>query len=165
MKARLLVANADAKVAKLLQEYLVWNGYHVEVACSGVDAIEKLRSFEPQLLIMSGQLPWGGSEGVLGLMEEGGHVPRIPVVLIGGPNQGPECTNCRHISGNKSTQAVLAGKTCLHAGSAWRKRGFLLKFDPFMSCSPGEVAAELQSFYSYLEFVTKTSPIAGGCPQ
>jgi DNA-binding response OmpR family regulator len=83
MKPHLLIAESDPKVADLFHLFLTRQGFDVEVAAGGLECLEKLRRFPPDILIMSNDLPWGGSDGVLALMREEMDIPKVPVVLMG----------------------------------------------------------------------------------
>jgi CheY-like chemotaxis protein len=63
------------------RHYLSRHGYEVEVAEGGVHCLEKLEQFQPDVLILDLNLPWGGGEGVLAVMRDRAHLCRIPVLL------------------------------------------------------------------------------------
>lgn len=63
---------ADAN-REFRDDYVWWLsscGFKVETADDGLECLAKLRQFVPDLLILDLELPWGGGEGVLGVMRE-----------------------------------------------------------------------------------------------
>ncbi|MBD2020700.1 response regulator, partial [Leptolyngbya sp. FACHB-36] len=54
---RILIVEDDAGSAMLLQDYLQVSGYQVEHLTGGIDFIQRVRSFKPNLILLDGQLP------------------------------------------------------------------------------------------------------------
>ena len=57
MKKRVLVADDERNVAKVLKDRLVHWGYEVETASDGEEALRKIESFRPHLLILDVRMP------------------------------------------------------------------------------------------------------------
>ncbi len=57
VKAPVLVVDNDAAVRDLVRRVLTDQGYTVEVAVHGIDALRKLSSFRPRLIILDLVLP------------------------------------------------------------------------------------------------------------
>src|SRR5438552_16523647 len=91
MKLRLLIADPDTILTAVLQRCLARCGYAAETASAGLECLEKLRRFRPQVLLLSDELLWGGSAGVLALLREHADVPVLPVVLMSADDHSPEC--------------------------------------------------------------------------
>ena len=72
-------ANRDVRdvYACLLSSY----GFQVETANDGLECLSKLRQAVPDLLILDLELPWGGGEGVLGLVREDPQLLPARIVL------------------------------------------------------------------------------------
>jgi CheY-like chemotaxis protein len=90
MGPRVLIAESDAELVAFLQRFLTRRGYAVETAAGGLECLEKLHRFRPQVLVLNVQLLWGGGDGVLARLREGGDVPPVPVVLTGADGNGPD---------------------------------------------------------------------------
>ncbi len=81
MMKRLLIADSNASMCDLYQSYLSKSGYELETASGGIECLEKLRVFCPQVLVLDMTLPWGGGDGVLGQMASEWNLRSISVVL------------------------------------------------------------------------------------
>ncbi|MEN9201846.1 MAG: response regulator transcription factor [Thermostichus sp. DG_1_6_bins_120] len=55
--SRILVVDDDPSIRTLLQRYLQRQGYSVEVAATGSESLQRLRSFQPTLVILDLNLP------------------------------------------------------------------------------------------------------------
>jgi hypothetical protein len=58
-------------------------GYRVVTAVTGLDCLARLRNDRPDLLVLVGNLPWGGSEGVIQAAGESGAQAGTAVVCVG----------------------------------------------------------------------------------
>jgi len=88
MQSHVLIVEPDCAVAEELRQLLAQRGYDVEIACGGLDAVERLRLRTPRLVVMSTTVPWGGSDGVLEMMRCDSGVPCVPVVQADGEGNG-----------------------------------------------------------------------------
>src|SRR5437867_11466771 len=91
MQPLLLLTDPDPILTVVLQRCLLRRGFDVQTASAGVDCLQKLRYFEPQVLVLSDELLWGGSAGVLAFLREEADLPPLPVVLISADDRSPEC--------------------------------------------------------------------------
>ncbi|GAB7386756.1 response regulator transcription factor [Bacillaceae bacterium] len=57
MKAKILVVDDDPKITTMLKRALIFEGYEVEVAADGKEALEKALRFDPQLVVLDVMLP------------------------------------------------------------------------------------------------------------
>jgi putative nucleotidyltransferase with HDIG domain len=79
---RILVADDEVKICELLQRLLTREGYHVEMAHNGADAIDRIVERAPDLLITDLKMP--GMDG-LELLRRARSLKRdLPVVMITG---------------------------------------------------------------------------------
>src|SRR5262245_1265820 len=78
----LLVAGTDRAWVWTLAECLCGAGYAVETAKTGLDCVDRIRSTHPSLLVLSGELLWGGSDGVVDYLNEEKDTGRPTVVFI-----------------------------------------------------------------------------------
>jgi DNA-binding response OmpR family regulator len=76
------LADPDQPLLESYQEVLSREGFVVETATDGLDCVNKLRSFGPDVLVLAPELPWGRAEGVLAMMHEEQDVPLIPVMVL-----------------------------------------------------------------------------------
>ncbi len=81
MKPTLLIAEGDAELRDVYHKFLTGRGYHVETASDGLGCLEKLRRADPAVFILDRDLRWGGSDGVLAWLREGGARRELRVVL------------------------------------------------------------------------------------
>jgi len=79
---RVLLVDDEPGVRKLISGHLVAAGYVVRVAVDGLDAIEKLRTGPPDLIISDLNMPRMSGIEFLGVVRE--RFPQIPVIVISG---------------------------------------------------------------------------------
>lgn len=65
-----LLADADRELRDTFGAFLSRNGFHVDHAADGLECVAVLRRVVPDLLILDQQLPWGGGDGVLGILSK-----------------------------------------------------------------------------------------------
>jgi CheY-like chemotaxis protein len=89
MRPSLLIADGDDSISSLFQRFFADHGYRVATAVSGLDCLTQLREFQPNILILDQEVPWGGGEGVLALMRREPNLPSVPVIYqVAGPRPG-----------------------------------------------------------------------------
>jgi two-component system OmpR family response regulator len=75
---RILVVDDEPNIAELLSAALTFEGYEVEVAGTGADAIDLARSFRPNLVMLDVMLPdFDGNEVCRRLRDQGDQVPIV----------------------------------------------------------------------------------------
>ena len=80
MKKRLLIVEDDASLVRLLRDNLVYEGFTVDCVSSGVDAVEKVRSARPDLVLLDVMIPdLNGFDVCRALSAER---DRVPVIII-----------------------------------------------------------------------------------
>lgn len=79
---RVLIADPDRYLVASYRDRLWRHGLEVATATDGLECLDLLRRFEPDVLVLDPSLPWGGGDGVLTLMHEEADIPSIPVILI-----------------------------------------------------------------------------------
>src|SRR5581483_220998 len=84
MNNRILIADKDESLLATYREFLLRDGFDVVTATDGLDCVAKLRAFDPDVLVLEPQLPWGNGEGVLAMMYEEADVPLVPVMILSG---------------------------------------------------------------------------------
>ena len=90
---RVVIAHRNRPYAEQLQDELESIGHVVEVATNGVECWECVRTTQPDVIAIGSHLLWGGSEGVLSMMQDDHQFHDIPVLLIAdtlGSNRLPQ---------------------------------------------------------------------------
>jgi len=83
MKKRILVVEDDAALSRVLRDNLEFEGFDVESAGDGHQAIDRARAFAPDLILLDLTLPdWDGLE-LFGLIRQGGATPVIILTARG----------------------------------------------------------------------------------
>jgi DNA-binding response OmpR family regulator len=80
-KHRVLVVDQERYLRQRYEILLASHGYDVRTAASGLDCLDKLRWFAPDVLILDLHVLWGGGEGVLAAMRDDGCLEQVPVLL------------------------------------------------------------------------------------
>jgi len=81
MKPTVLIADGDAVLCAVYQNFLTGRGYNVAIASDGLDCLEKLRRLVPAVLVLDLDLRWGGGDGILAWLREEGAVSGVVVVV------------------------------------------------------------------------------------
>jgi len=79
---QILVASSSAYRQTTYREMIETFGHRVSCANSGIECIERLRQGRFDLLILEAPLLWGGSDGVLDVVQNGGRGRELPVILV-----------------------------------------------------------------------------------
>jgi DNA-binding response OmpR family regulator len=70
MKLKVLIAEADEELAQAACSCLIAHECEARVARSGLQCLEEIRRFCPQVLVLAVELLWGGGCGVLACLRE-----------------------------------------------------------------------------------------------
>ena len=79
MNKRVLVVDDDAKTVELVRLYLNRDGYRVEVAYDGIEALRLAREIRPDLIVLDLMLP--GSDG-LQVCQTLRHESDVPIIML-----------------------------------------------------------------------------------
>jgi len=82
MTMRVLVGEPNPSMSEMVALFLLGAGYRVETAGDGLECLSKLRETQPERLVLSRDLLWGGADGVLACMRDDHTIPDVPVVLL-----------------------------------------------------------------------------------
>jgi CheY-like chemotaxis protein len=83
MNCSLLIAGENGASVEIYRRFFEGLGCEVAIADGGLDCLAKLCESVPDLLILDGDLQWGGIDGLLARMrEEHYHLPMVPVIVI-----------------------------------------------------------------------------------
>ena len=81
MAPAVLIADTDTDLCDLYRRFFSYHGWQVQTSGGGLECLAQLRRFTPDLLILDEQLPWGGADGVLGVMRDEPRFMNVPVIL------------------------------------------------------------------------------------
>jgi DNA-binding response OmpR family regulator len=87
--AKLLVVDDEPRTAELTAALLRRAGYAVEVAVSGTDALERVRSDSPDLMLLDYEMPDMEAPEVLDSLRSGGERVPFPVIILTGARAAP----------------------------------------------------------------------------
>jgi CheY-like chemotaxis protein len=79
---RILVVEDEPQLCKVVADYLVLEGFDVQTACDGQEALDRARLAAPELLLLDLDLPVLDGGGVLGVWAIDPTLKNIPVVLM-----------------------------------------------------------------------------------
>lgn len=82
MSMHLIVADSDEGVLEGCKHYASLQGMVLRTARGGVECLDELRRSPPDVLVLDLDLPWGGGDGVLSVMQDDESLAGIPVVLL-----------------------------------------------------------------------------------
>jgi CheY-like chemotaxis protein len=104
---RILVADGDPQLLRLLQVFLRGNGHEPETASDGLGTVQLLREFQPDVVLIERDLLWGGSDGVRALMREDAALTQIPLILMATdlPSGDGHSSRASRSAGNGHSQA------------------------------------------------------------
>jgi len=74
----------DSDMSLLEQQivFLIRYGWHVATATTGLECVARWRSFQPDVIVLDPDIPWGGGDGVLAVLNEEIGGLGLPVVLL-----------------------------------------------------------------------------------
>ena len=84
MKPTILVADDDSELLELYQQYLTRCGYRVLTAPGGVECLSIIRNDPPAVIVVTVNLPWGGTDGLLDCLREESDQRSGPSVILTG---------------------------------------------------------------------------------
>jgi len=79
-EARLLVVDDEPNIVELLSASLRFQGFEVETASAGAEAVDKARTFRPDLLVLDVMMPGLDGFGVVQRLRQNGD--RTPVLFL-----------------------------------------------------------------------------------
>jgi len=79
---RILVADGNDVLLDLLESFLRDRGHRVTLARDGLECARELRRLLPDVVLLERNLLWGGSDGVIALMQDRLGPATPPVILM-----------------------------------------------------------------------------------
>src|SRR4030088_1297168 len=89
MTARLLVVDDEPRTAELTAELLRRAGYMVEIAGSGTEALQSVRTSSPDLMLLDYEMPDMQAPEVLDSLRSGAERVPFPVIILTGARHAP----------------------------------------------------------------------------
>jgi two-component system OmpR family response regulator len=86
---RLLVVDDEPRTAQLMAEVLRRAGYTVDVAVSGTEALQRVRSSSPDLMLLDYEMPDMDAPEVLDSLRSGADRIAFPVIILTGARHAP----------------------------------------------------------------------------
>ena len=83
MKKRILVVEDDAALARVVRDNLAYEGFDVEWAGDGHQAVDKARAFGPDLIVLDLMLPDADGFDLFGILRQSGPTPVIVLTARG----------------------------------------------------------------------------------
>lgn len=90
MKHEILLVDAERLSTRVVELALRRAGYRVRMAGSGVEALEKIESAMPDVLVIDSQLPKLDGYSLVQRLREGPETARIPVVALTRPSENAD---------------------------------------------------------------------------
>jgi DNA-binding response OmpR family regulator len=82
MSIRVLIADTDRYLLASYKQELSSRGFGVATARNGLECLQRLREFMPDVLVLEPAIPWGGGDGIVTLMHEEPGLPRARIILV-----------------------------------------------------------------------------------
>ncbi len=77
-----MIADHDESLVQTYVPRLRQMPWEIAVATNGLQCVERMRSFDPDVLVLEPELPRGGGAGVLAQMYRVSDVPLVPVLIL-----------------------------------------------------------------------------------
>jgi two-component system, NtrC family, response regulator AtoC len=88
---KILIIDDEKEICSLLTEYFTEDGYTVEVAYDGEDGIAKVKTFEPDIIILDHRMPIMDGAAVISKVREFSSTPIICVSAVTNKETIDEC--------------------------------------------------------------------------
>jgi DNA-binding response OmpR family regulator len=82
MSIRILIADHDRYLLAAYKTQLSLNGFDVATAQNGLECLQRLREFTPDVLVLEPSIPWGGGDGIMSLLHEESDLPEVRIILV-----------------------------------------------------------------------------------
>jgi CheY-like chemotaxis protein len=83
MDATLLIADNDVRRRRELRRFFTDSGILTAAVASGLECLALLPAFEPDVLVIALEIPWGGGDGVIARLNDG-LLLKKPLILVMG---------------------------------------------------------------------------------
>lgn len=79
-KPRILIVDDEIEVCRILKDFMVFKGYEVQTAQDGKEAIDKVKSFKPHIVLLDIIMP--GMGGIEALKEIKKIAPETGIIMV-----------------------------------------------------------------------------------
>jgi len=79
-----LIVEDDDELRRLLEHVLVFEGFKVLTAAHGAEALQRLNTIVPSLVVLDLVMPWVNGIEVLSTMRETARLRTVPVLVVTG---------------------------------------------------------------------------------
>ncbi|HEY2516835.1 MAG TPA: response regulator [Polyangiaceae bacterium] len=79
---KVLVVDDDVEIRETLSALLQHEGYDVSRAENGVQALEQLRRFHPDVVLLDLMMPVMSGWEVLDALQESGEIDQVPIIVV-----------------------------------------------------------------------------------
>jgi two-component system, OmpR family, response regulator len=118
---RILVVDDEPNIAELLSAALTFEGYHVGVAATGAEAIEQVRAFRPNLVMLDVMLPdFDGTEVCRRLRNQG---EQVPIVFLTARDATPDKVEGLSMGDDYVTKPFSIEELMARVGAILRRAG------------------------------------------
>ncbi len=125
--ARILVVDDEPNIAELLSAALSFEGYHVGVAATGAEALEQVRTFRPNLVMLDVMLPdFDGTEVCRRLRNQG---EQVPIVFLTARDAVPDKVEGLSMGDDYVTKPFSIEELMARVGAILRRAGEVIAAD------------------------------------
>ncbi len=82
METKILIVEDDPLMIRLYQKVFTFEGYKVEMAGNGEEGLEKVKSFQPTLILLDVMMPKMNGLQVLEKLKANDDTKKIPVIML-----------------------------------------------------------------------------------
>ncbi|MGO8744990.1 MAG: hypothetical protein ACLQNE_03275 [Thermoguttaceae bacterium] len=82
MDTILLITDNDVRRRRELRRFFSGSGFLVAAASNGLECLATLVALEPAVLVVALEIPWGGGDGVIAVLNDGLRIRRKPFILV-----------------------------------------------------------------------------------
>ncbi|HUB27217.1 MAG TPA: response regulator [Tepidisphaeraceae bacterium] len=107
---RILIVDDDADLAEALRKYLERDGYTVECAYDGTEALESILKYPPDLIILDLLMPRLDGSSLLEILRSYLRFHTLRVIVLSALIDGPTLSKARNL---KVAAALIKGKATL----------------------------------------------------
>ena len=93
-KRRVLSVDDDPESLKLVRKALEWEGYQVQIASSGQEALHKISSWHPHLVLLDINMPGLDGKQTLDLLKKNTLLCSIPVLMFTTSGNDKDIKDC-----------------------------------------------------------------------
>ena len=82
MSKKILIVDDDKSALNLLQSFFVGKGYDVQTAADGVEGLEKVRQWSPDIVLLDVMMPRMDGYGFVREMKKDAKLRSLPIIVL-----------------------------------------------------------------------------------